>query len=133
MKHMFSKKPNITSFRLAACFLLASICTLAQMPDVDISSLRSLSEQDQQKYVGAAKDSGYTLPQLEALAKIKGASLDDITTLRNAWNRASLSSTTTSVLIEESTADSSPTDFGQRTYIKPDASPDESVFGSAFF
>lgn len=133
MKHMFSRKPNITSLRLSACFLLASICTFAQMPDVDISSLRSLSVQDQQKYVGAAKDSGYTLPQLEALAKIKGASLDDITILRNAWNRASLSSITTSVLIEESTADPSPTDFGQRTYIKPDASPEENVFGSSFF
>lgn len=133
MKHMFSRKPNITSLRLSACFLLASICTFAQMPDVDLSSIRSLSEQDQQKYVAAAKDSGYTLPQLEAMAKIKGASLNDITTLRNAWNKISLSSTASSILVQEATTDSSPTDFGQRTYIKPDSSPEENVFGSSFF
>jgi len=130
---MFSRTPNIASLRLAVCFLLTSTLAFAQISDVDISSLRSLSEQDQQKYVSAAKDSGYTLPQLEALAKIRGATLDDITTLRNAWNKSSLASKSTSILVKEPATELPPTDFGQRTFIKPDASPDESVFGSAFF
>ena len=111
--------------------LLGTTILTAQVPDIDMNTLRSLSEQEQQAYVSAAKERGYTLPQLEALARTRGASFDDLVLLRNAWNGPNLvvaQPTDFSV-----TQTDTMTDFGQRSYIQADAQPDEQIFGSAFF
>ena len=111
--------------------LLGTTILTAQVPDIDMNTLRRLSEQEQQAYVSAAKERGYTLPQLEALARTRGASFDDLVLLRNAWNGANL------VVAQptdfSATQTDTMTDFGQRSYIQADAQPDEQIFGSAFF
>lgn len=74
---------------LAMCATALSLCTtpaLAQETIPFLTQIRSLTPQQQFNYVIEARKRGYSLLQLEGLAKAQGATLEDLSLLRTAWS-----------------------------------------------
>ena len=105
---------------------------LAQESPASLKPLRDMTPEQQSNYVTEARKRGYTLPQLEGLAKSRGATLQDIARLRQAWTQTSTPSTTSAT--EDFTTDNQATGFGNET-APPIMNTKEAsdIFGSAFF
>ena len=74
---------------LAMCSTALFLCTapsVAQETTPFLTQIRNLTPKQQFSYVLEARKRGYSLLQLEGLAKAQGANLEDLSLLRNAWS-----------------------------------------------
>ena len=77
------------SLLLAICSTIIFLFTplsVAQEISPFLSQIRNLTPEEQFSYVTEARKRGYSLLQLQGLAKAQGASIEDLTLLRTAWN-----------------------------------------------
>ena len=77
------------SMLLAICSIALFLFTppsFAQEPPPSLTQIRNLTPEQQFNYVNEARRRGYSLVQLEGLAKAQGASLEDLYLLRTAWS-----------------------------------------------
>ena len=98
-----------------------------------LTQIRNLNPQQQASYVIEARNRGYSLLQLEGLAKAQGATPEDLSFLRNAWVRNQQSSENQE--LENDMQNQDPLGFGNDTeMLMFDEEEEESdIFGSAFF
>ena len=76
------------SMLLAICSTALFLCTsptFAQETTPFLTQIRNLTPKQQINYVIEARKRGYSLLQLEGLAKAQGATLEDLSLLRTAW------------------------------------------------
>ena len=74
---------------LAICSTALFLCTsptFAQETTPFLTQIRNLTPKQQINYVIEARKRGYSLLQLEGLAKAQGATLEDLSLLRTAWS-----------------------------------------------
>ena len=77
-------------------FVLLITCTFFCLPSVadaqnpyrSLAEIRNMTPDQQRISVIEARKNGYTLLQLERLAKAQGATLSDLSMLRNAWTES---------------------------------------------
>ena len=77
------------SMVLAMCATALFLCTtpaVAQETTPFLTQIRNLTPKQQINYVLEARKRGYSLLQLEGLAKAQGATLEDLSLLRTAWS-----------------------------------------------
>ena len=98
-----------------------------------LTQIRNLNPQQQASYVIEARNRGYSLLQLEGLAKAQGATPEDLSLLRNAW--ASNLQSSENQELENDMQNQDPLGFGNDTeMLMFDEEEEESdIFGSAFF
>ena len=98
-----------------------------------LTQIRNLNPQQQASYVIEARKRGYSLLQLEGLAKAQGATLEDLSLLRNAWAGNQQSSENQELENDMQNQDS--LGFGNDTEMLMFGEEEEEsdIFGSAFF
>ncbi len=127
----------IRHFFIFSGLIFLSFMAAAQQPNVSINEVRALEDEQVQNYIQAAKDKGYTLPQLETLARVQGATQEDILRLREAWTADPKEKPT--IIKTGADLDAEQSFFGQETFINVDSleeeatEPELTVFGMQFF
>ena len=118
---------------LALLALFTVVMTYAQNTTPFLTSIQNLTPQQQQSYVKEARQRGYSLTQLQGLAKAQGATLDDLTLLQSVWSETEKNSNGS---VAEEATDKIETNFGENGDLTffPDTTEEESdIFGSSFF
>ena len=128
------------SFRVSRSVLIATssivlfLCTLlsfAQERVVSLTQIQNLTTEEQIKYLQEARKRGYSLAQLENIAKTQGATLENLSLLRDAWLQ-SLSDETGKPQQKKLNFDQAST-FGNEPETLFLFEKESDVFGSAFF
>ena len=98
-----------------------------------LTQIRNLNPQQQSNYVIEARKRGYSLLQLERLAKAQGATIQDLSLLRNAWAENLQSSENQEE--ELNMQNQEPLAFGndKDMFMFGQAEEESDIFGSAFF
>ena len=119
---------------LAICSTALFLCTsptFAQETTPFLTQIRNLTPKQQINYVIEARKRGYSLLQLEGLAKAQGATLEDLSLLRTAWSDSQSGGVdenqTQNVQVEEFLM------FGNEPDIFDFFEKESDIFGSAFF
>ena len=107
--------------------------SVAQSTPPFLTQIRNLNPQQQAGYVIEARKRGYSLLQLEGLAKAQGATLEDLSLLRNAWAENEQNSENQEE--EINTQDQESLGFGNDTdmFMFGEYEEESDIFGSAFF
>ena len=120
---------------LAICSTALFLCTapsVAQQTTPFLTQIRSLTPKQQFNYVIEARRRGYSLLQLEGLAKAQGATLEDLSLLRSAWSDSQSGGVGDEA---QNTQGEEPLMFGNESdmfdFIEEENESD--IFGSAFF
>ena len=122
-------KPLFVLLITCTFFCLPSVAD-AQNPYLSLSEIRNMTPNQQRSSVIEARKNGYTLLQLESLAKAQGATPSDLSLLRNAW--------TESEYYQNRKKGYTPTQpqitsFGNQTTEGFNQEEESDIFGSAFF
>lgn len=123
----FTKLLKTTSWLF---FLGFTSLLLAQAPPASLKQLHDMTPEQQSNYVTEARKRGYTLLQLEGLAKTRGATPADLSILRSAWIQSEKDQTMTT---EDSSSQTQSTSFGNQTTEGLFEEQESDIFGSAFF
>ena len=120
---------------LAICSTALFLCTapsVAQQTTPFLTQIRNLTPKQQFNYVIEARRRGYSLLQLEGLAKAQGATLEDLSLLRSAWSDSQSGGVGDEA---QNTQGEEPLMFGNESdmfdFIEEENESD--IFGSAFF
>ena len=121
---------------LAMCSTAMFLCTtpsVAQETTSFLTQIRNLSPKQQIEYINEARKRGYSLLQLEGLAKAQGATIEDLSLLRTTWSDLRLGE-----VVEDQAQNAQseePLMFGNESerfdFFQKEKEPD--IFGSAFF
>ena len=112
-------------------FLLMSTIIFSQ--DINIQSLKSMSNEDLKTYLGQAQEKGYSLDQIKIIAKAQGLSDFEIAEFERRVTSLGLNSSTNDILTERGGVSTSI--FGLTEISEPEEAkqPSGIVFGSSFF
>lgn len=116
---------------LVLLFFLFVTPLVAQDTTPFLTQIRNSNPQQQASYVIEARKRGYSLLQLEGLAKAQGATFQDLSLLRDAWRENQKSSENQDE--EFNTQNQEPSVFGNDTDMFNQEEKDSDIFGSAFF
>ena len=119
-------------------FVLLITCTIfclpsaadAQKPNPPLSQILNMTPDQQRSSVIEARKKGYTLLQLESLAKAQGATPSDLSVLRNAWTEFEYYQNRKK---DDTTPQPQITSFGNQTNEGFIQEQESDIFGSAFF
>ena len=125
---MTIKLLKTSSILLLFLFVAPSV---AQDTPLFLTQIRNLNPQQQSNYVIEARKRGYSLLQLERLAKAQGATIQDLSLLRNAWKENQQSSENQEE--ELNMQNQEPLAFGNDKDMFGQADEESDIFGSAFF
>ena len=127
---MTIKLLKTSSILLLFLFVAPSV---AQDTPLFLTQIRNLNPQQQSNYVIEAQKRGYSLLQLERLAKAQGATIQDLSLLRNAWEENQQSSENQEE--ELNMQNQAPLAFGndKDMFMFGQAEEESDIFGSAFF
>ena len=113
---------------------LLFLCTppmVAQEIIPSLTKIQNLTPEVQIKYVLEARKRGYSLAQLESLAKTQGANADNLSLIRDLWFQSQ--SNESSKVQQQSLNLEQTTPFGNESEVFFSAEEKSDVFGSAFF
>ena len=125
---------TLNSLVLAICLTLSFLFTsfsVAQEATPFLSQIQNSTPEQQISYVIEARKRGYSLPQLESLAKAQGASPEELILLRRAWSDSQLAEGA-DAKIEITQNEESPL-FGNESNIFSYSDEKSDIFGSSFF
>ena len=107
--------------------------SVAQDTPLFLTQIRNLNPQQQSNYVIEARKRGYSLLQLERLAKAQGATIQDLSLLRNAWAENQQSGENQQE--ELNMQNQEPLSFGndKDMFMFGEEEEESDIFGSAFF
>ena len=114
--------------------ILLFLCTppmVAQEIIPSLTKIQNLTPEVQIKYVLEARKRGYSLAQLESLAKTQGANADNLSLIRDLWFQSQ--SDESSKAQQQSLNLEQATPFGNESEVFFSAEEKSDVFGSAFF
>ena len=134
MQKRFFKTP--LSVVLAMCATALLLCTtpsVAQETTPFLTQIRNLTPKQQFNYVIEARKRGYSLLQLEGLAKAQGATLEDLSLLRTAWSDSQSGGVGEDQ--QENLQDERTQSFGNESdmFFLFEEEEESDIFGSAFF
>ena len=125
---------TLKSLVLATCLTLLFLFTsfsVAQEATPFLSQIQNSTPEQQTSYVIEARKRGYSLPQLESLARAQGASPEELLLLRRAWSDSqSAEGAEANIQI---TQNEKPPFFGNESNIFSDSDEKSDIFGSSFF
>ena len=118
------------------CNGTAFLCTtpsVAQETTPFLTQIRNLTPKQQFNYVIEARKRGYSLLQLEGLAKAQGATLEDLSLLRTAWSDSQTGGVGEG--LEENLQDEGTRSFGNESQMFDffEEEEESDIFGSSFF
>lgn len=124
------------SMVLAMCATALFLCTtlaVAQETTPFLTHIRNLTPKQQINYVLEARKRGYSLLQLEGLAKAQGATLEDLSLLRTAWSDSQTGGVGEG--LEENLQDEGTLSFGNESQMFDffEEEEESDIFGSGFF
>ena len=124
------------SMVLAMCATALFLCTapaIAQETTPFLTQIRNLTPKQQINYVLEARKRGYSLLQLEGLAKAQGATLEDLSLLRTAWSDSQTGGVGEG--LEENLQDEGTLSFGNESQMFDffEEEEESDIFGSGFF
>ncbi len=127
---MTIKMLKTSSILLLFLFVVPSV---AQNTSPFLTQIRNLNSQQQSNYVIEARKRGYSLLQLERMAKAQGATIQDLSLLRNAWEENQQSSENQEE--ELNIQNQKPLAFGndKDMFMFGEEEEESDIFGSAFF
>ena len=132
------KRPLRTplSMVLAMCataLFLCAIPAVAQETTPFLTQIRNLTPKQQINYVLEARKRGYSLLQLEGLAKAQGATLEDLSLLRTAWSDSQTGEVGQG--LQENLQDEGTRSFGNEPQMFDffEEEEESDIFGSGFF
>ena len=132
------KRPFRTplSMVLAMCSTALFLCitpAVAQETTPFLTQIRNLTPKQQINYVLEARKRGYSLLQLEGLAKAQGATLEDLSLLRTAWSDSQTGGVGEG--LEENLQDEGTLSFGNKSQMFDffEEEEESDIFGSGFF
>ena len=132
------KRPLRTplSMVLAMCataLFLCAIPAVAQETTPFLTQIRNLTPKQQINYVLEARKRGYSLLQLEGLAKAQGATLEDLSLLRTAWSDSQTGGVGEG--LQENLQDEGTRLFGNESQMFDffEEEEESDIFGSGFF
>ena len=120
----------VLAISLTLSFLFTSF-SVAQETTPFLSQIQNSTPEQQISYVIEARKRGYSLPQLESLAKAQGASPEELILLRRAWSDSQLAEGA-DAKIEITQNEESPL-FGNESNIFSYSDEKSDIFGSSFF
>ena len=106
--------------------------SIAQGTTPYLTQVRNLTPKQHFNYVIEAQKRGYSLPQLEGLAKTQGATLEDLSLLRDAWSDSQSRGIVGDQLKNEQGSEE-PLMFGNQQDMFDFYEEESDIFGSAFF
>ena len=125
---------TLKSLVLTTCLTLLFLFTsfsVAQEATPFLSQIQNSTPEQQTSYVIEARKRGYSLPQLESLARAQGASPEELLLLRRAWSDSqSAEGAEANIQI---TQNEKPPFFGNESNIFSDSDEKSDIFGSSFF
>lgn len=126
------------SMLFAICSIALFLFTppsFAQESPPSLTQIRNLTPEQQFNYVNEARRRGYSLVQLEGLAKAQGASLEDLYLLRTAWSDSQSGGVVEDQDQAQNAQDEEPLMFGnqQDMFDFFEEEEESDIFGSAFF
>ena len=122
-------KPIFVLLITSTFFCLPSVAN-AQNSNLSLSQILNMTPDQQRSSVIEARKKGYTLLQLESLAKAQGATSADLSVLRNAWTQSEYDQNRTT---EDNPTQTETTSFGNQTREGYFQEEESDIFGSAFF
>ena len=125
---------TLNSLVLTICLTLSflfSSFSVAQEATPFLSQIQNSTPEQQISYVIEARKRGYSLPQLESLAKAQGASPEELFLLRRAWSDSQLAEGAEAKI--EITQNEEPPLFGNESNIFSYSDEKSDIFGSSFF
>lgn len=102
----------------------------AQNPNPSLSQMRNMTPDQQRSSVIESRKKGYTLLQLESIAKAQGATPADLSVLRNTWTQSKYNQNRTT---QDNPTQPQTTPFGNQTKEGFIEEQESDIFGSAFF
>ena len=117
----------------STALLLCTTPSVAQETTPFLMQIRNLTPNQQFNYVIEARKRGYSLLQLEGLAKAQGATLEDISLLRTAWSDSQTGGVGQGM--EDNLQDEGMQSFGNesQTFDFFEEEEESDIFGSGFF
>ena len=117
----------------ATALLLCITPAVAQETTPFLTQIRNLTPKQQINYVLEARKRGYSLLQLEGLAKAQGATLEDLSLLRTAWSDSQTGGVGEG--LEENLQDEGTLSFGNESQMFDffEEEEESDIFGSGFF
>ena len=85
-KRLFRTSLSVVLTMCSTVLFLCTISAVAQETTPFSMQIQNLTPKQQINYVLEARKRGYSLLQLEGLAKAQGATLEDLSLLRTAWS-----------------------------------------------
>ena len=132
------KRPFITSLSMvlamcATALFLYTTPAVAQETTPFLTQIRNLTPKQQINYVLEARKRGYSLLQLEGLAKAQGATLEDLSLLRTAWSDSQTGGVGEG--LQENLQDEGTLSFGNESQMFDffEEEEESDIFGSGFF
>ncbi|MGB0811674.1 MAG: SLBB domain-containing protein, partial [Flavobacteriaceae bacterium] len=131
-KRLFTTSLSVV---LAMCSTALFLCktAVAQETTPSLMQIRNLTPEQQINYVIESRNRGYSLLQLEGLAKAQGATLEDLSLLRTAWSDSQIGEVGEG--LKENLQDQGTQSFGNELQMFDffDEEEESDIFGSAFF
>ena len=118
---------------LVLLFFLFIAPSVAQDAPPFLTQIRNFNPQQQSSYVIEARKRGYSLLQLEALAKAQGATNQDLSLLRNAWEENQQISENQEEELNVQNQESLGFGNDKNMFIFGEKQEKSDIFGSAFF
>ena len=112
-------------------FLLMSTIIFSQ--DINIQSLKSMSNEDLKTYLNQAQEKGYSFDQIKTIAKMQGLSDFEIAEFERRATELGLNELTSDVLTETEGVSTSMFGLTENSEPEEGKTPDEIIFGSSFF
>ena len=126
---------TLLSVVLVICSTALFLCTApsaAQEATPFLTQIRNLTPKQQLNYVIEAQKRGYSLLQLEGLAKAQGATLEDLSLLRTAWSDSQSGGVVDEGMVQNVQNEESLM-FGNESDMLFPIEEESDIFGSAFF
>jgi len=114
-------------------FFLVLMPSIIFSQDINIQSLKSMSNEDLKTYLNQAQKEGYSLDQIKIIAKAQGISDFEIAELERRATELGLNEITDDTLIEMEGVNTSMFGLTEINETKETIPPDEIIFGSSFF
>ncbi len=112
-------------------FLLMSTIIFSQ--DINVQSLKSMSNEDLKTYLNQAQEKGYSYDQIKTIAKMQGLSDFEIAEFERRATELGLNELTSDVLTETEGVSTSMFGLTENSEPEEGKTPEQIIFGSSFF
>ena len=107
--------------------------TIIFSQDINVQSLKSMSNEDLKTYLNQAQEKGYSFDQIKTIAKMQGLSDFEIAEIERRATELGLNELTSDVLTETEGVSTSMFGLTENSESEEGKTPEQIIFGSSFF